>query len=236
MADPIVFLPAMMCDARQFWPQIVAFSPTRAVHVAPLTSASTVGALAASVLNGAPRRFAVVGTGLGGVVAMEVVRRAPERVTRVALISTTHVPETPQRASEREPQIILARTGRLDQVIKDQLAQGYLAAGAGRGDIRHLLLDMAANLGVDAFVSQCRAMQRRPDQQTTLRGLRVPILLVAGAEDRISPVKDHEFMAKLIPDARLEIVAGAGHLPGLEQAETVNGLLDDWLDAPLVLR
>ncbi|MEO1307942.1 MAG: alpha/beta hydrolase, partial [Pseudomonadota bacterium] len=80
MTDPVLFLPGMMCDARLFWPQITALSPTRSVQVAPLTGAASMGALAARVLDHAPRRFVLVGLSMGGIVAMEILRRAPDRV------------------------------------------------------------------------------------------------------------------------------------------------------------
>lgn len=236
MPDPVVFLPGMMCDGRLFWPQIVALSPSRAVHVAPLTGASSVGALAAEVLANAPRKFALVGLSMGGIVAMEVLRRAPDRVTRIALLDTNPLPETPARAAEREPQIIAVRTGRLEQIIRDEMKPTYLANGPARKDVLDLVVDMALHLGPDVFVSQSRALQRRPDQQTTLRQCRSPALILCGEQDALCPVKRHEFMAELMPDSRLEVIADAGHLPVLEQPERVNSILLDWLDSPLVLR
>ncbi|MEL6520369.1 MAG: alpha/beta fold hydrolase [Pseudomonadota bacterium] len=235
MTDPVLFLPGMMCDARLFWPQITALSPTRSVQVAPLTGAASMGALAARVLDHAPRRFVLVGLSMGGIVAMEILRRAPDRVTRVVLMDTNPLAETPQRAAEREPQIIGARTGRLEEIMRDEMKPNYLAPGPARSDVLHLVVDMALHLGADVFVDQSRALQRRVDQQDVLRGLKIPALVMCGVHDKLCPVERHEVMAGLIPDATLEVVPDAGHLPVLEQPERVNRILMKWLDAPLIL-
>ena len=91
---------------------------------------------------------------------------------------------------------------------------------------------MGLDLGAELFVDQSRALQRRLDQQATARRCQVPTLILCGEYDRLTPVKRHEFLAELIPHARLEIIAGAGHLPGLEQPEAVNRALSQWLAAP----
>ncbi|MEO0831237.1 MAG: alpha/beta fold hydrolase [Pseudomonadota bacterium] len=236
MAEPILFLPGMMCDARLFAPQIDMLSADRGVMVGNLTGSSQIGALAARVLDEAPRRFALVGLSMGGIVAMEILSRAPDRVTRVCLMDTNPLPETPKRAAEREPQIIGARTGRLAEIIRTEIKPAYLAPGPQRVDILNLVVDMAEALGPDVFVDQSRALQRRLDQQATLRSARMPALILCGAEDTLCPVQRHEHMADLMPNARLEVVPDAGHLPVLEQPARVNRLLSAWLDEPMVLR
>ncbi|PRY25537.1 pimeloyl-ACP methyl ester carboxylesterase [Aliiruegeria haliotis] len=236
MNEPLVLLPGMMCDARLFWPQLLHFGSRRAVMVAPVTGASSIGAIAASVLEAAPRRFALAGLSMGGIVAMEVLRRAPERVTRIALMDTNPLPETPQVAAAREPQIVAARTGRLLEVMREEMKPRYLAPGPRRSDVLSLVMEMAEALGPEIFISQSRALQRRPDQQKTLRTTRVPTLVLCGEHDALCPVKRHEFMAELIPNATLEIIPDAGHLPTLEQPDATSAALEAWLDSPLVLR
>ncbi|SNT16725.1 alpha/beta fold hydrolase [Tropicimonas sediminicola] len=237
MKEPLVFLPDMMCDARLYWPQLMSFGRTRSVTIAPVGNASSMGAIAAAVMDGAPRRFALVGQGMGGMVAMEILRRAPERVTRISLIGTSPLPETPQMAAEREPRIIAAQTGKLAEAVKTELKlPSALAPGPGRMEVQSLVLDMADTLGPEAFISQSRALQRRPDQQKTMRTTKVPALVICGEHDTLFPVKRQEFMAELIPVARLEIVPDAGHFPTLEQPEVTTEILTDWLAAPMVLR
>lgn len=230
MAEPLLLIPGMMCDARLWGPQILALGTHRAVHLATITGADRIGPLAQSILDGAPPRFALAGLSMGGIVAMEVIRRAPERVTRLALLDTNALPETPQVAAGREPQIVAARSGRLIDVMRDEMKPNYLAPGPARADMLDLVLDMARALGPDVFVDQSRALQRRPDQQATLRQVSVPSLVLCGEHDALCPVQRHELMAGLLPNARLVIVKDAGHLPTLEQPDSVNRVMATWLD------
>lgn len=236
MPEPLVLLPGMMCDARLFCPQILALGRDRAIMVAPITGASTIGALASQVLDAAPHRFALAGLSMGGIVAMEVVRRAPDRVTRLCLMDTNCLPETPQVAASREPHIVGVQAGRLEQVMREEMKPRYLAPGARRIEVLNRVLDMALDLGPQVFVAQSRALQRRPDQQATLRKVSVPTLVLCGEHDALCPVKRHEFMAEIIPDASLVVVPDAGHLPTLEQPDAVTDALRHWLLQPLVLR
>lgn len=236
MAEPMVFLPGFMCDARAFWPQIMAFSPSRAVQIASISQADSVGALAQRVLDGAPRRFAICGVGLGGMVAMEMLNRAPDRITRLALLSTTALTEPPNVAADREPGIIGVRNGRLIEVMKARFEAAGLGENPHRDEIVELALDMAEALGPEVFVRQSRALQRRPDPQRTLRKAKQPMLVMCGSEDHFYGVKRQEFMAELIPNAELKVLSGAGHMLTLEKPSAVNHALRDFLDAPLLLR
>lgn len=236
MLDPIVLLPGMMCDARLFGPQITELSTETAVMVAPMTRGERIEEIASNVLTWAPPKFALAGLSMGGIVAMEVMRRAPDRVTRIALMDTNPLAETPERAAEREPQIIRVKAGRLDEVMRDELKPTYLAPGPGRLEVLNIVMDMARSLGPDVFIRQSRALQRRRDQQPTLRKCKVPALVLCGEHDTLCPVKRHEFMAELIPYARLEVIADAGHLPTLERPEEVTDALRDWLRQPYVLQ
>jgi pimeloyl-ACP methyl ester carboxylesterase len=236
MNETVVFLPGMMCDARLFLPQILSLGATRPIGFMPLTGASSMGALASSVLDAAPRRFALVGHGMGGMVAMEVLRRAPERVTRIALMDTSPQPEPPSVAGQREPRIIAVQTGKMADAMKAEVPPECLAPGTGRREIQALLTDMAETLGRDVFIAQSRALQRRPDQQKTLSATKVPALVLCGEHDTLYPVARHAFMADLIPVAELRVVSGAGHLPTVEQPEETTEILRTWLEAPLLVR
>jgi len=232
MTDPLVFLPGLMCDARLFAPQIAALSSQTAVTVAPITKGERVEEIASHVLSLLPNRFALCGLSMGGIVAMEVLRRAPERVTRLALMDTNPLAETPQVASSREPQIVRARSGRLEEVIRDEMKPNYLAPGPKRADVMAVVMDMARDLGPEVFVSQSRALQRRRDQQATLSKCKVPTLILCGAHDQLCPLRRHTFMAELIEGAELVVLEDAGHLPPLEQPEETTLALRKWLDLP----
>ncbi|MEM9709655.1 MAG: alpha/beta hydrolase [Pseudomonadota bacterium] len=232
--EPLVLLPGLMCDARLFEPQVAAFSGERPVQVAPLIG-ETIEEIAASVIANAPPRFALAGLSMGGIVAMEILRKAPDMVARLALLDTNHLAETPEVAAAREPQIALVKAGRLEDVMRDEMKPRYLAPGPRRTEILHLCMEMAKHLGPDRFVTQSRALMRRPDQSATLKAADCPVLVLCGSHDTLCPVSRHEEMAGLVPNATLEIVEDAGHLPTLEKSEETNAAMDRWLTDRLLL-
>ncbi|MEL7164110.1 MAG: alpha/beta fold hydrolase [Pseudomonadota bacterium] len=236
MAEPLVLLPGLMCDARLFGPQIAEMSADTAVTVAPITRGERIEEIASGLLDELPARFALAGLSMGGIVAMELLRRAPDRITRLALMDTNPQAETPQVAAMREPQIVKVRAGRLDDVMRDEMKPKYLAPGPYRDQILDLVLDMARSLGPDVFIRQSRALQRRRDQQATLRKCKVPTLILCGAHDALCPVKRHTFMAELIEGAELRIIESAGHLPTLEAPDETTTALRAWMAQPLMLR
>ncbi|MBV0912574.1 alpha/beta fold hydrolase [Anianabacter salinae] len=231
MPDPLVLLPDMMCDARLFGPQIAALSATHALHLAPLTGGHSVEALAAKVLTHVPERFALAGQGFGAMVAMEVLKRAGGRVSRIALIDTTCHAELPTTAAAREERIVAVQGGRLREVLEADVRRDA-PTGPYRGEILDLLQDMGMALGDGVYIAQSRAMQRRPDQQSTLRRIKVPGLVVCGDEDNVYPERRHAFMADLMPNARLEVIRQCGRRPSLERPDRLTEILSRWLSAP----
>lgn len=227
---PLVLLPGMMCDARLFGPQIAAFSGRWPLHLAPIAAYDSVEALAADILANAPLRFALAGLSMGGIVAMEMLRQAPARVERLALLDTNPKAETEAARARRPPQIARALAGGLAGVIRDEMKPNYLAAVADATAILDLCMAMALDLGPEVFARQSRALAARTDQQDTLRGFRGPALVLMGEDDRLCPRDRHELMHALIPGSRLVVIAGAGHLPTLEQPGRTNAELLRWLE------
>ena len=236
MNEALVLLPDMMCDARVYGPQLAAFSADHAVTVAPITGGDRIEEIASNLLDVLPRRFALAGIALGASVAMELVRRAPDRVTRVALMGASVFAETPQGAADLEPIIMKAKAGNLDAFVAGIVPPGLLAPGPQRGEVRALLQDMAAHLGADVLIRQARAMQRRRDYQAEARRFKMPALVMCGAHDGAAPIKRHSFLADLIPYAKLSVIEGAGRLPTLEQPDATTDALMEWMRQPLVLR
>lgn len=236
MHEPLVFLPGFMCDARLFAPQIAALGHAHVVTVAPISGFDRIEDVAADLLPKLPQKFALVGHSLGGNVALEMIRRAPERVSRLVLMGTQAMAETPQSSASYEPLLIGAKTGRYQDVLRGFMKPEYLATGPGRVAVLNQFLTMATDLGPEIFQQQIRLLQRRSDQQSILRRLRCPVLVIGGGEDHLVPVKRHQFMADLIPYAQLSIVEQAGHLPSLERPESVTEALRNWLEQPFVLR
>ena len=236
MSEPILLVPGMMCDARVFGPQIEDLSRDFTLQVAQVVRGESIREMAAEAVHHAPPRFALAGLSMGGIVAMEILRRVPERVTRIALISTTPLAETPEQAAWREPQIVKAQSGNFGEALRGALPPDNLAPGPERAKVLAVLDEMAADIGVAAFIRQSRALQRRPDAQKVLRMTRAPALVLCGAHDKITPVKRHSFMAELIPYAELAIIEEAGHLPTLETPAKTNMALRAWMDLPMMLR
>jgi pimeloyl-ACP methyl ester carboxylesterase len=228
---PLVLIPGMMCDARLFTPQIAVFSGRRDVFLASIGDHATVQELAQGILAKSPPRFALCGLSMGGIVAMEILRQAPDRVDRIALLDTNPLAEFDEVKKLRVPQMTAVRQGRLAEIMRDEMKPNYLADTAGRGVLLDLCLDMALALGPDVFLRQSHALMDRPDQTDTLAAVQVPALVLCGRDDLLCPVERHELMANLIPDARLEIIENAGHMPTLEQPEITNAALKRWLEA-----
>ncbi len=236
MQVPLVFLPGMMCDARLFAPQVVDLGRGTSVSIAPTSIGERIEEIASNLLDQLPLKFALVGQSVGGVVAMELLRRAPDRVMRIALINTSSLAETPQSAADFEPAIIKLRAGCLEEAARALMPSEYLAPGPGRLQIMAQLVEMAKNVGAESIVRQIRAMQRRRDYQSVLRRCKVPALVLCGKHDGQTPVKRHSFMAELIPGAKLHVFEDAGHLPTLESPAEVSQVLKRWLAHAPVLQ
>ena len=236
MHDPLILIPGLMCDARAFLPQIVTLSKGRTITIALPTPGATVEEISARILTAAPQKFVLVGQGLGGDVALDIVRRAADRVSRIVLLSTDPLAEAPAIAAGREARMIAAGAGRLAEAMAGEVPMSSLADTPHRLEVAATLKSMALDLGAAVFVAQSRALQRRPDQQKTLRRTLLPALVLAGAEDRLVPLRRQELAAGLMPYAKLVVIAGAGHMAPLEQPQAVTAALEAFLAGPLLLR
>lgn len=228
---PLVLIPGMMCDARLFGPQIAALSGQRDLYLASLARHASIEEMAQAILGTAPARFALCGLSMGGIVAMEILRRAPHRVERIALLDTNPLAEREEVKQRRLPQMQAVRDGHLAAVMRDEMKPNYLAPGPQRTDVLNLCMEMALGLGPHVFLSQSRALMERKDQQKALAAADLPALVLCGRQDVLCPLERHELIAGLISGARLEVIENAGHLPTLEQPEHTSAALGRWLEA-----
>ncbi len=231
MKPGLVFLPGMMCDARLFAPQVKHFEGSFEVHVAPLSGADSLEAMAAAALARIPfERFSLAGLSMGGIAAMEMMAQASERIERVAILDSNHLADAAERRSIRQRQIADVKAGKLRQVIIEEMKPHYLAE-ANRGDaaLLELLIEMAIDLGHRVFIEQSLALMKRRDYSDVLAAWEKPLLLLCGEEDALCPPERHRAMAALCPQAELKIIAGAGHISSLEQPEEVSRLMDSFL-------
>ncbi|MCR8723053.1 alpha/beta fold hydrolase [Frigidibacter sp. ROC022] len=229
MPEPLVLIAGPLMDARIFLPQMIGLGDALPMLLPRRVNPGTIEAMAEAMLAEAPPRFALLGHGSGGMVAMEALRRAPERITRLVLIATDALPDPAAVSVARENAVVQARAGKYEAVLERDAA---IVDYAGRGDcddLAGLLRDMALAAGPEAFATQTRALQRRPDQQRTLRQTKLPALLIAGGADPLYRARRMELMSGLMADSRLEIAAGAGHLVTLEAPDLVNAALRRFL-------
>jgi len=231
MVAPSVFiLPGLLEDADAFSQQVDALRAITACTAADLTQQETIAGLAADALRQAPAGpLALVGHSMGGYVALEILRQAPERIERVALLNTHARPDSPEATDNRKRLMALAerdfpaviRTLLPRLVLEEHLE---LASGA--------ITEMALATGREAFLRQERAIIGRIDSRPHLPRVRCPALVVAARQDQLMPVELLQELASAIPGARLEIIENSGHMASIEQPEQVTRLLVDWLANP----
>ncbi|WP_237216050.1 alpha/beta fold hydrolase [Falsiroseomonas oryziterrae] len=230
-APTLLFLPGLLCDARLWRDQAAALGGAVRCQVADLTHDESVGAMAERALRAVPEGpLAVCGLSMGGYVAMEIMRRAPGRVARLALMDTSARPDTPEQTRRRRALLALSESGMFRGVTPRLLPQLLHPDSIPR--LGAEVMAMAERVGRPAFHRQQRAIMARPDSRPDLPRFAVPTLVAVGEADALTPPALAEEMAALIPGARLARIPAVGHLPPMEAPEAVTALLRDWLAAP----
>ena len=226
----LVMIPGMMCDERIFAPQIEGLSDSIRIIVADISGYSTVHELAAEVLKKSPPKFDLLGHSMGGIVAMEMYSQEPNRIEKLVLMDTNPKAELEEVKAMRDPQMKAAREGKLVDVMRDEMKPNYLDASDNRESILHTCMEMAKSMGTEVFMNQSKALQTREDQQSTLRLIDVPVLVICGSNDKLCPVERHELMHNIINHSELKIINNAGHMPTLEQPKETTEVLKKWLN------
>jgi pimeloyl-ACP methyl ester carboxylesterase len=228
---PLVLLPGLLCDRALWEAQIRALSDIAAPVVPDLTRSDTIPGLADGVLAEAPPFFALAGLSMGGYVAFEIMRQAPDRVLRLALLDTSARPDSEERKQARADLIDLAQLGDFKGVTPRLLSRWVHPDHARDPVIAETVMSMTERVGREAYVRQQTAIINRSDSRPGLSRISCPTLVLCGQDDQATPPKLHREMAADIPNARLVIVERCGHLPPLERPEIVNRELRHWLTA-----
>jgi pimeloyl-ACP methyl ester carboxylesterase len=228
MTPTLLLLPGLLCDARLWRDQAAALTEARCI-VPDLAHDESIAAMAARALRAAPDGpLAVCGLSMGGYVAMEIMRQAAPRVTRLALFDTSARPDTEQQTRRRRALLALSESGMFRGVTPRLLPQlihpDRIATPLGAE-----VMAMAERVGRPAFHRQQRAIMHRVDSRPDLPRIAVPTLVAVGEHDILTPPELAEEMAAAIPGARLARIPGAAHLPPMETPEAVTTLLRDWL-------
>ena len=229
MKYPLVFIPGMMCDSRLFQPQISEFSKQYLVCIAPVSYSDSIEKISLQILRQLPPKFTLIGLSMGGILAMEIIKKEPERVMKIVLMDTNFKSETSETKSKRIPQIKLVNEGKLEAVMKKQILQNYLVKNKKNQKILELCLKMAKELGKEIFINQSKALAARKNYKEILKNIKVPSLIICGRYDRLCPIEVHREMESLIKYSTLEIIPDAAHLPTLEQPSYLNKILKEWL-------
>lgn len=225
----LVLVPGLLCTEALFAHQLRYLADLAHCTVADVTGGDSIEALADAVLAQAPERFALCGLSMGGIVAHAIMRRAPERVERLALLDTTARTETPEQTERREALLEMADTGRFELIHEALLPALVHAARLDDAELGNAIRTMALDVGPEAFRRQIAAIIGRPPALPALAGYDLPTLVLCGRDDAITPLEFHEEMAAAVPGAKLAIVEDCGHMSTMERPQAVTALLRLWL-------
>jgi len=231
----LFLLCGLLCDERVWEAQANALRPEYHVRVISFGNGEdTLAAMAEHVLADAPASFALAGHSMGGRVALEVCRRAPERVERLALLDTGYEAVAPGEADKRA---VLVDQARLEGIGSIAAAWGLpMLAPSHRDDpaLVQAVFDMVGRMSPAIYAAQTRALLARPDATGVLRSLACPTLVLCGMQDAWSPPERHERMAALIPGRlQVRLVDDCGHMSPMEQPAAVTSALRAWLGASI---
>ncbi len=226
----LILVPGLLCNEVLWRAQVEGLADLARVTVtAEHTRHTDIGAIAAAILAAAPERFSLAGLSFGGYIAFEIMRRAPDRVGRLALLNTTAREDDKERRELRRRFIEQAQLGRFlgmtDRLVREFVHPDRLADEALITDIKA----MAQNVGRDGFIRQQTAIIGRPDSRRILGDIECPTLVLTGRQDPLTPVAVHEEMQAAIPDAQLVVIEDCGHLSPMERPDQVNRAMRDWL-------
>jgi len=226
---PVVLIPGLLDSARLYAAQIPELWRRGPVTVADHTRDDSIGAIARRILANAPPRFALAGLSMGGYICFEILRQAPGRVAKLALLDTAARADTPEASAMRRTQMALAASGRLGEVVEMQFER--LVHPLRRHDLqlREINRLMAEDVGPEAFIRQQTAVMGRPDSRPTLAAIGCPTLVLVGEQDELTPPDRAVEMAHGIRGARLVTVPECAHLSALERPREVTRALLEWL-------
>lgn len=224
----LVLVPGLVCDAAVWEHQVAHLGDAARMTVPPVTAGATMAEMAADVLAKAPERFALAGFSMGGYVALEMLRQAPQRVTRLALLDTSARGDTAEKRAWRKRVIAACNSGGYAQVIEDMLPI-LLHPDRQREPIADFVRAMAMRVGAEAYAARQRAMMTRGDGRDLLRASNIPVRAIMGRQDGMSTYEAHAEIAQLAPRGRFSVIEECGHMCIIERPQAATALLRDWL-------
>jgi pimeloyl-ACP methyl ester carboxylesterase len=228
---PIVLVPGLNCSARLYAEQIPALWRFGPVTVADQRRDDSIAAIARRLLTAAPPRFALAGLSMGGYIAFEIMRQAPQRVVKLALLDTGAGPETAEQTERRRHRIALTKAGRFAEAVDMHFPVVVHRDRHGDAALKRLVRAMAEEIGPEAFLRQQQAIIDRPDSRPGLAAIACPTLMLVGDGDVLTPPAQAQEIVAGIPGARLVIVPECGHLSTLERPQAVTQALVEWMES-----
>ncbi|TXL74114.1 alpha/beta fold hydrolase [Vineibacter terrae] len=228
--QPLILVPGLLCDEDLWRDQLPTLAPVAdAVVTMEQTRHPTIGAIAAAILATAPPRFALAGLSMGGMIALEVMRQAPARVTRLALLDTSARGVHDEELAIRAGRMAMVRAGHVDIVLGLQLARFVPMTRLGDSALIDRALKMMRRVGAATYLRQEQAVMTRADSRPSLAAIHCPTLVLCGRLDAATPLMLSQEIAVAIPGARLDVLEDCGHLSTMEKPEAVNRALTEWL-------
>ena len=231
MKTPLVLLPGLLCDSALWEPQLSDLADIADFFVADLTEQESIQDMAASVLRDSPwKEFALAGLSMGGYVAQEVMRQAPQRVKKLALLDTRSRSELPEETERRRVLMELAQSGRNFTPVTNRMLPFLVHESRVKdAPLVKVIREMAERIGIEAYMRQQNAIIARPDYRFMLPSIACPTLVLCGRQDKLTPLDNSEQIAAAIPGAKLVVVEECGHMSTLERPGAVNSAMREWL-------
>ena len=222
---PAVFIPGLLCTDALFDGQRAGLVGQLEISIGDISEADSIAAMARKILDQAPENFVLLGFSMGGVVALEIMRQASQRVRGLILADTGARADTPEQAGRRKEFVEFAESSGLEQAMRKSLSLLLHEERQNDEALIGKFLGMAEELGLEVFRRQQSALASREDYRLELRSIACPSLVLCGGDDAMTPPElSHELTAG-IPGARLEIIADCGHLSVLERPDEVNAVV-----------
>lgn len=231
MANPILLVPGLNCTAEVYHNQLPYLWQFGPVTIANHLVGASMAEIAANILAAAPPRFALTGFSMGGYIAFEILRQAPDRVTALALLDTSARPDSSEATEKRRAAMALTKQGKYTLAIQQSFPNAVHPDNAGNAHLKALHTRMAKANGPETYLRHQQAIITRPDSRPDLAGIKVPTLAVVGDADTITVPEAAREMAEGIHGARLVVVPNAGHMALAEHPEVVTAAMVEWLRA-----
>lgn len=229
--EPLILLPGTLCDERLWESQLNGLADVADITIGDTTKQSSIEGLAQDVLTKAPPKFSLAGLSLGGIVALEIMRISPDRVNKLALLSSNPFPPKAEQQQTWQKFIKMTENNQFIDITKEYLLPVLVNEENQSNQMVNTIIQMAENIGPKAYLNQLRAVMDREDQTSILSTITCPTLLMVGAKDVVCPITMTEYMKNIIPNSEMKTVENAGHLVTLEKSAEVTKTMRNWISS-----